>query len=1020
MRKMTKIIDNRTFTMVDELIKEISNVNEIAIASAYFNVRGFSLIKDALMEKKFKLLLGKEPQTNVAYRDEILQELENEAIENEDDLKFFSELNNAVNYFSRDDVQVKIVKDGFFHGKVYMGAFPDLQNIRNGFGITGSSNFTYSGLTSNMELNILVTDREAVQDLSKWFDHIWNSSEDFKKKFIEFLSNYVTAHSPIEIVAKALHETLKDRLDIAEKVPTIGDLYLHQKLSVSQAWDIINKYGGVILADPVGLGKTRVGISLAYIALRFGMKPLVIAPKSILNTTWKKEMTDVLGLEIPSINTESVSADPDILNKYYSDKNFIIIDEAHYFRSSSSQRFSGLSSYLARKDRKLVLITATPVNNSLMDLYNLLSLFINDDEIPGITSLKGYFSEQQKKLYNNEKVELDNLLRMFVVRTSRPTAQKLSKNLSFPSRVIDTNGVAYKLPLNPEEISNEIDKMTFFYYDLAVDKQVKGITLPDGSPISEDQQKIMKEKLKELVKVVIKINYFKRIESSIYSFKKSLEKQKEYIEKTVKISQNNKKFIPPKFKTKIYGDEISGFDLSEISEDFLEQLSMTDEEINTYIENANKDIEIINSIIEKIKEDEDYKFNTFYKKLKSIKIEGKNGIIIFTSYADTAKYIYDKLSMDSEIKDKLLLITGTEAHSNNSSDRFEIINYFINNGGYLISTDVLSAGQNLQNAQYVFNYDLPWNPVVLIQRTGRIDRLRSPYEKIYIINMTPDNSNKDDPSSLEHFIKIMEKLREKIDGIRQTVGSDVSILGETPLPKDFNVILEILKGKNEELNKIDESSKRLGIMLWETDPLDIYEQIKEQFGEEKIRSIPFGSGAYKQYDKNGVFVLYRSYEDGKYNYHWVLRFDDGEIITDEVKILRILMQPPNDNRGEKIDYNNLITEFKKLKEEYINYLEKKQRKKVKPIPKELRDLIEKMYEKDSLRIYIPYIEKEIGNNKLIKEILKTCKPECNLTNLEEKLKELIPNPYIESEEKVDKLPQNMHRVVWIILRTQLN
>jgi ERCC4-related helicase len=771
---------------------------------------------------------------------------------------------------------------------------------------------------------------------------------------------------------------------------------------------------------------------------------LVIAPKSILNTTWKKEMEDVLGLEIPSINTEKVSDDLDILNKEYSDKNFIIIiDEAHYFRSSTSQRFSGLSSYLATKDRKLVLITATPVNNSLMDLYNLLSLFINDDEIPGIPSLKGYFSEQQKKLYNNEKVDLDNLLRMFVVRTSRPTAQKLSRNLSFPSRVIDTDGVTYKLPLNPEEISNKIDDMTFIYYDLAVDKQVKGITLPDGLPIGENMQKIMKEKLKELVKVVIKINYFKRIESSIYSFKKSLEKQKEYIEKTVKIAQYYKKFIPPKFKTKIYGDEISGFDLSEIPEDYLEQLSMTDEESNTYIENANKDIGIINSIIEKIKGNEDCKFNTFYKKLKSIKIEGKNGIIIFTSYADTAKFIYDKLSMmDPEIKDKLLLITGNEAHGNNSSDRFEIINYFMNNGGYLVSTDVLSAGQNLQNAQYVFNYDFPWNPVVLIQRTGRIDRLRSPYNEIYIINMTPDNSNKEDPSSLEHFIKIMEKLREKIDGIRQTVGSDASILGETPLPKDFNVILEILKGKNEELDKIDESSKRWGIMLWETDPLDIYEQIKEQFGEEKIRSIPFGSGAYKQYDKNGIFVLYRSYEEGKYNYHWVLRFDDGEIITDEVKILRILTQPPNDNRGEKIDYNNLITEFKKLKEEYINYLKKhreivkpifyiggqwvrirwrgEHRRIMKPIPKELKDLIKKMEGEDGLRKYIQHIVGEIGNNKLIKEILKTCKPECNLTNLEEKLKELIPNPYIESEEKVDKLPQNMHRVVWIILKTQLN
>ena len=846
---------------------------------------------------------------------------------------------------------------------------------------------------------------------------MWNSSLDFKKDFIEFLSNYVTAHSPLEIVAKALHESLKDRLDIADKVTTVGDLYLHQKISVSQAWEILNKYDGVIIADPVGLGKTRVGIALAYNALRFGMKPLIIAPKSILETTWKNEMNKVSGFEIPSINTEKVSADPDILNKKYNDKNFIIIDEAHYFRSSSSQRFSGLSSYLVKNDRKLILITATPINNSLMDLYNLLSLFVNDDEIPEISSsLKGYFAEQQKKLYNNERVDLDNLLRKFVVRTSRPTAIKLSGNISFPSRVIDTNGVNYKLPLNPELISNKIDEMTFIYYDMAVDKQVKDLTLPDGSPIGEVQQKEKKEKLKELVKVVIKINYFKRLESSIYSFAKSLEKQKEYIEKTIQIARDRKIFIPPKFKSKIYGDESMGFDLSEIPENYLQQLSLTSDEINTYIENATKDVKIIDSIIEEIESIEDLKFSIFLNKLKSIKIDGNNGIIIFTSYADTAKYIYEKLSREQGINDKLMLITGNEGQSSISKDRFEIIDHFMNHGGYLVSTDVLSAGQNLQNAQYIFNYDLPWNPVVLIQRTGRIDRLRSPYKEIYIINMTPDNSNKQDPTSLEHFIKIMEKLREKIDGIRQTIGSDVSILGEIPLPKDFNVILEILKGKSAELDKIDESSKRLGIMLWETDPLDIYEQIKEQLGEEKIKSIPFGSGAYKKYDMDGVFVLYRSGKKGEYEYHWVLRFDDGEIITDEAKILGILMQIPNDNKGEEIDYNVLIDKFKKLKDEYINYLEKKYTKKAKPVPKEIRNLFDIMYRNNNLIPYIPYIRKNIGNTNLIKELKKICQPECDPVKLGEKLKELIPDPKIEDDEKYE-LPQNMHRVVWALLKS---
>mgnify|MGYP001626387714 FL=1 len=164
---MTRIIDNRTLTMADTLSQEIPLINDVAIASAYFNVRGFSLIKDTLKDKKLRFLLGKEPQSNVAYRDEILSELENEVVENEDDMKFFKEVKDAVEYFSKDYTQVKIVKDGFFHGKVYMGASPSLQSIRQGFGITGSSNFTYSGLTSNMELNMLATDREAVEELSK-------------------------------------------------------------------------------------------------------------------------------------------------------------------------------------------------------------------------------------------------------------------------------------------------------------------------------------------------------------------------------------------------------------------------------------------------------------------------------------------------------------------------------------------------------------------------------------------------------------------------------------------------------------------------------------------------------------------------------------------------------------------------------------------------------------------------------------------------------------------------------------
>jgi superfamily II DNA or RNA helicase/HKD family nuclease len=1009
---MTKIIDNSKTKMSTVLNEEIRNVSEVAIATAYFNVRGFSLMKDSLFNVPLKLLLGREPGSNIPYQDEILSELEKEAMENEDDLTFFYEVKNALEYFSNPEVKVRIVRDGFFHGKAYMGAIPSFSSIKNGFAVTGSSNFTYGGLYSNNELNMLTTDREVVEELSRWFEGIWGNSEDFKEDFLSFLKNYVTAHSPYEIVARALYETLKDQLDTAEKVTTLEGLYPHQKLSVSQAWDILNRYGGVIIADPVGLGKTRVGISLAYMAMRHSMKPMIIAPKSILGTTWKNEMDTTIGLQIPSINTEKVSADPDILTKEYKDKDFIIIDEAHYFRTSSSKRFEGLTDYLSKKGRKIVLITATPINNSLMDLYNLLTLFVNDDAVPDISpSLKGFFTEQQKKLLNAEKIDLDPILKKFVVRISRETAIKVSGDLPFPTRVIDTKNTSYPLSPDPTKLSNYIDRLSLAYYDLAIDKQVKNLTLPDGSQMEAEQQVLSKERLKELVRNVTTLNYFKRLESSICSLEKSLESLKGYVEMTVRIAETNKIFIPPKFKNKVYEDD-DGFYFSGSSDKQFLNLSLTDEERDGYIKKAKEDLNVINEVVDFIKKSKDNKFEVFLNKLISLDIKGNNGVIIFTSFADTAEYLHSKLKEVTGIKERLLLTTGSYSIGNNMNDRYDIIDYFMKQGGYLISTDVLSAGQNLQNAQYLLNYDFPWNPVVLIQRTGRIDRMNSHFDKIYIMNITPDNKNKDDPASLEHFIGLMVKLTRKIEGIKQGIGSDASILGEEPMPKDFNILIEILKGNNKELDNLEDLGKRFGLMPWETDPLEIFEGIKEQLGEEKIRAIPTGSGAYKKHNKNGIFVLYRSGEKGKYDYHWVLRYEDGELITDEIKILNVLMQPPNENKGEFINYETLKSAFSKVRDSFYENIEKKDRKQIRSIPKNLKNILEYVNKNTSLIMYVPSLMEEQGNVNLIK-ILKNA---LDNGRLKEKLEEVFPEPgSLPETSDTSLVPKNIHRIVWCVI-----
>ena len=218
---MTKIIDNSKKSLASILRNEMRHVDEIAIASAYFNLEGYRNIKEVLKNKPMKLLLGREPSESVKFEEEVIKNLEsfdeafkseqgnvlsNELMENEDDESYFSSLQDADEYFKSSEVEIRKVKGRFFHGKAYMGAYPSFSDIANGFATVGSSNFTGGGMAGNRELNMLTTDREAVTELINWFLSLWkeDNSIDFKSEFLQLLENYITTHSPYEVLAKAL------------------------------------------------------------------------------------------------------------------------------------------------------------------------------------------------------------------------------------------------------------------------------------------------------------------------------------------------------------------------------------------------------------------------------------------------------------------------------------------------------------------------------------------------------------------------------------------------------------------------------------------------------------------------------------------------------------------------------------------------------------------------------------------------------------------------------------------------
>lgn len=943
---MTEIIDNEGKKLSDALVREFKDASEVAIASAFFDVRGFGALEEGLRGKPLRFLIGHEPKEESKWKEEALRELERSVLEdlssNEDELGYFGLIQRAMEYFSDPKREVRLYCRGNFHSKAYLAASPSLSNVRSGVAVVGSSNFTYGGLVSNRELNMLNTDREAVSELASWFEKQWAepNSRDFKKEFIELLSNYVTTRSAYEVVAKALYETYKGELEQDPDTSSLRKVLMpHQLLSYKQCIEKLEKYGGVVLADSTGLGKTLVMYMLGVNALKQGRNVLLIAPKSVLETTWMEEFEKRQMFK--NINTEMISAEPEILEEpQYKGRDFVIVDEAHWFRNPFSKRYSALRNYLVKNGAQVVLGTATPVNNSLLDLYYLFALYAKEDCVSDITgqSLRRVFEVNQKRWLNREPIrDLEPVLERLMVRHSRRGAQALSKDdprLKFPERVLDTDpNSRYPAGVDYARVEEVFSSMNLSFYDLTIDKLGSELRTPEGEPLQRLVEAQKKEQLKELIKAIVQLNLFKRLESGYAAYRATLKSLDEYLERAVSYAQSKGVFVPPRMRA----EPLFNLD-EELPEPeqlfskpkysgYLEKCRLTEEEVRLFVESCLSDRVKIRELFALIPSDDsaDPKFRAFERRLRSIlssmEIGSRNGVIVFTQYRDTALFLYSQVrAMGLGVP--VRLVTGEESRDEDGRNREEavIINRFRESGGVLVSTDVMSEGQNLQNAQYVINYDFPWNPVVVIQRVGRVDRLGSPYDKVYLTNMMPLNSDASDPRSLEHFLGVIRKLLTKLVAIRETIGLDASTLGEEAEPRDFGLQEALAKGDMSVLTRVQRELEE-----FVTDPIDALAKIFEDKGLDWLRGLPDGIGAYKKGEREALFVLFKD-EAGRT--YWRLRFFDGkhETLTSVSEIVKILFTGETDRKGERVDYENLIQRLVQVKQELLDDLTKAARK----------------------------------------------------------------------------------------------
>ncbi|WP_156113837.1 helicase-related protein [Meiothermus ruber] len=883
--QLPDFIDNDHLKLSEALNFLLRSQPQADIASGYFNLGGYALVKDALAEiPRLRILLSKEGgiAAGELYPAGFQKDLASAkfATRNRELAK------ELVQLLLRPEIEVRLYTKGFFHGKAYI--FGDVA-------IIGSSNFTHAGLTANTELNSVHKQGYAAQAAREWFERFWEQSQDYKLELVRLLEEsklISSGYSPYLIFLKSLYEYFKDELTVdLEKGRNIGkslvDLADFQQKAFERALKILEKYDGVFIADSVGLGKTWIGKKLLE---HFGYfqrkKCLVIAPAQ-LSQMWEDELRSIQ-VAAHVVSMESMGRSNFDASSYF-DAEVVLVDESHNFRNSN-QRYAALSRIMnAGRRKKAIMLTATPINNSVFDLYNQIMLFARGERYfarAGIPYLRGYFIRAL------EDGDLLNLLEEVMVRRTRQFVKQ-----EFPEAVI--NGEPVRFPRR--ELHTERYDLEAIYPDLykQVAVRFEELILAAYNPEAFLERPTDKEELErqrnEALIGLIKSLLLKRFESSVEAFRISLRRQIAFHERFIEELMHGHLLSSADYRRLI------ALENEEEVSSSVQSLPTVDASAYRVLELAQvaaADLEHLREMlrmVEPVAVENDPKIA---KLIELIRERPGKKIVVFSYFQDTIRYLeqaFRETYAESLQAVRWAVVDG----SVRTKDRTDILRRFAPKSqktqvapedelDLLLATDVFSEGQNLQDADTLINFDLHWNPTRMIQRAGRIDRLGSPFEVIHIHNFFPEDG-------LEEMLGLLERLMEKIVQIDKNVGLDASILGEVINPKTFNA-----------LRRIEQEDARIA------DELEAEAEISSEFmrallstylqksGAERLEAIPYGvhSGMAGR-GRRGIFFHFKVGDEHIWRFYDV---DKREILDSKYRIYNLIQCEEQTPRVDA-DYN---------------------------------------------------------------------------------------------------------------------
>jgi superfamily II DNA or RNA helicase len=932
------------------LLDGMKDAPDLAISTAYFNPGGFSLLADQLERAgRVRLMIGAEPDVaedlsrprhltgdQLPEDDGRIRLAEalwehHRLMEEDRNLIAFSResderIRRMIEWLRSGRVETKLLRKRFLHGKAFI-----VETNHDGV-LAGSSNFTYAGLARNVELNLGQYQPGVVGEVMGWYEENWDASEPFdlaglyERRFDEY--------DPYVVYLRMLWERYRDELDRAE--PKIGlDLTGFQRDGLYRAVDYLRRNNGVLIADGVGLGKTYIAGEL----IRQGVhdrrqRVLLIAPAPLRDGPWEQFLREFDLKNIQCISFQELANDPRVGGNgnhilWYDPNEYamVVIDESHAYRNPDTGRAATLRQLLAGSPPKqVVLMTATPVNNSLWDLYYLLTYFIRNDASfleAGIPSLRKHFKEANAEDPDDLSPDkLFDVLDAVAVRRTRRFVKRF-----YPNEKIRRGDQEITITFPQPEVLRETYELDSlrpgFFHDFAhalgAEVEAEDSPLPSPDDFDYGEQLTLARYAPSAYRIggdpdtfelqaagLLRSGLLKRFESSVHAFARTCRK----------MARSHARFLEALEEGWVLtGNALAAWDRTDSDEFDPDAIAADGKAGGRRDPAANYDIWRLREAVqadldllvgfadeaELVKNHSDPKLNELVAALAKIAEEAKDEavtkdqerdkrkVIVFSYYADTVEWIRGRLEKECETnpalapyRKRLTTVTGSSGGTDEVLFGFAPVSSQAPKGraedkyDLLVATDVLAEGVNLQQARHIINFDLPWNPMRLVQRHGRIDRIGSPHSHVYLRCFFPSED-------LDALLGLEAALQRKIAQAAKSIGVEGEIVpGSKASDQVFAHTKEQIDALLREDATLFEQAEDTGALSGEEFRRELAEALNDPHWRNAVTNLPWVAGSGKHTEGLGGFVFCARVGDHpRPQYRWVPLTESGENIEAE-------------------------------------------------------------------------------------------------------------------------------------------